>query len=80
MSCEQIKLLYRWHARRSDDGDNHNWTGISVDSSSGMAELGMRAKCVGGRWDHLESVPAGEGRIVLDVVRSIVVTTRRNMD
>jgi len=27
-----------------------------------------------------ESVPAGEGRIVLDVVRYIVVTTRRSMD
>jgi hypothetical protein len=27
-----------------------------------------------------ESVPAGEGRIVLDVVRYTVVTTRRSMD
>jgi hypothetical protein len=45
-----------------------------------MAELGTRTKCVGGRWDHRESVPTGEGRIVLAVVRYTVMTTRRNMD
>jgi hypothetical protein len=49
-------------------------------SRSDMAELGTRTKCVGGRWDHRESVPTGEGRIVLDVVRYTVMTTRRNMD
>ncbi|MEY8017696.1 hypothetical protein [Mycobacterium servetii] len=82
MSCKQIKLfLIGGTLGGLTTAEITNWTVIFCRQPLGRGRAGQAGRDVSGTTAIIgESVLAGEGRIVLDVARYTVVTTRWSMD